>query len=462
MQILPTLVEEPRKRSGLLRTSLAASTAAVVLFGAGAAYGVGHYLSGGGQQPEEVLPANAVAVVKLDLDPAFGQKKALYDLSRKLPGVKAKGVGSLKDDLLRSLFPATKTGMSYDRDIKPWLGDRVAIAAVPDTSRTGFSPVAAVQFTDKDKARKALRLAAIRASTTDPFAFTFTGDYALIAKTQAAADRDAAASTHLSDISGYKRAGASLDGDQIAVAWADLKRVYAAVPKALGTSFLGVAKPTGAVVIGVHADSHFLEVQGRSVDGGGLVTAGKGGNLLASFPDDTAVALEATGLGTTVTKAFGAVSKTLAPMASRYALHLPGDLGVLLGDDLAVGAFGDLTASSPTVAARVRTRQPARALAVLDRIAAAGDAPPFTTKTEAGGYRVGTDPAAIAALSTGHLGQTASFMRALPDAGSASMAVYLSFANLPVPRPSDLKGLDALGVTVDGASGSFRLRLTVR
>jgi hypothetical protein len=477
MEILPSsYVPTPRSAPGVLKTALVGGAAAVVLLGGGTAFAVNHYLGGGGQQPEDVLPANAVGVVKVDLDPSLGQKKALYDLSRKFPRVHAKGAGSIKDDLLGSMF--TSGSMNYKRDVKPWLGDRVAIAAVPDKSASGFAPVAAVQYTDKGKATKTLRLAAIRATSDNKFAFAFSGDYVVIATTQAAADRYAKTTSHLSDNASYKSAVASLNGDQIAVAWADLKGLYDAIPKAQLKSnpfFAGTranAHPSGAVVVGAHASSSYLEVVGKALDAGdslsqlGGQTFGKAstGNLIASFPNDTAAAFEVAGLGPALAAMYKSspALKGVAGTAEKFGFQLPDDIATVLGTDTAIGLTGDLQQSSPSFVARVRTANPDRAVSVLTRVASAGEAPPFEVRKEPGGYLLASDSGGLSAMKTGHLGQSASFRRALPDAKGAALAVYVRFSGLPIPSTPDTKNLDAFGLTVAPASGGFRMRLTVR
>jgi hypothetical protein len=477
MEILPsTYVPTPRSGPGVLKTALIGGAAAVVLLGGGTALAVGHFLGGGGQQPEDVLPANAVGVVKIDLDPSLGQKKALYDLSRKFPRVHAKGTGSIKDDLLGAMF--TGSSMNYDRDVKSWLGDRVAVAAVPDASPDGFAPVAAVQYTDKGKATKALRLAALRATSDNTFAFAFSGDYVVVATTQVEADRYAKTPTHLSDNSAYKSAVASLDGDQIAVAWADLGGLYNAIPKATlkANPFLAGARtdahPTGSMVIGAHASSQYLEVQGKGVQagdslgqlGGSALGKGRIGNLIGSFPNDTAAAFEVAGLGPALAAVYRSspALKGVAAAAAQFGFQLPADIVTVLGTDTAIGMAGGGPGTSPAFIARVRTTSPDRAVSVLSRVAKDGKAPPFAVRKEAGGYVLASDPADLGSMTTGRLGSTPSFRRALPDAKSAAMAVYVSFARLPIPSTQDLKSLDALGLTVDPSTGAFRLRLTVR
>ncbi|MDT7573613.1 MAG: hypothetical protein QOE05_3787 [Actinomycetota bacterium] len=476
-EILPAYAAAPDKKPSRLRATIAASTAAVVLAAAGAAFGVNHYLGGGGQQPEDVLPASSAAVVKIDLDPSLSQKAALYRLSRAFPMLQTRGQDTIKDDLLRPLF--SNESMSYDKDVKPWLGDRAAVAAVPDGSADGFAPVAAVQYTDKDKAKRTLMTASARAATGDgAFFFAFSGDYVVIANTQAEADRYAGTQQHLSDNAAYTQAVDSLGADQIAVAWADLKRVYDGFPLAArqANPFFGNVKaaPTGAFVVGVHAASSYLEVQGKAagVDQGltqlGAKQLGraKTANLVGTFPNDTVAAVEVSGLGEVVSKAYAALPPPVKEAANGLGLKMPGDLAAIVGSDTAVGLTGNLTA--PTVIGHVRTPNPAAAVSALTRLRAklGSDAPwcpcdgsPIVLRRDATGYTFSTDRSA---KTTGNLGKTASFTRAVPDAKTAGMVVYFNVAALPPELLRSVDGLDAVGMSVNGATGEFRLRLTTR
>ncbi len=132
----------PRKGGHGKKIIAGVALAAVAAGGAVAAYAY-TVLASSGIQPERVLPANTVAFAKLDLDPAAGQKIAAYRLSTKFPSV-SKGAADMDDakDTLLSKFFDKESELDYATDIKPWLGDRVAIAAVPNTtSPTGFDPV---------------------------------------------------------------------------------------------------------------------------------------------------------------------------------------------------------------------------------------------------------------------------------------------------------------------------------
>ncbi|MGH3333638.1 MAG: DUF3352 domain-containing protein, partial [Nocardioidaceae bacterium] len=99
----------------------------------GVAFGgiaVGMFLSGGGTQPEDVLPADTIAFARIDLDPSAGQKLNAVRLLDKFPSLDAKG-DDLKATLLEDMFDDNPFGMKYDTDIAPWIGDRAAVAVLP-------------------------------------------------------------------------------------------------------------------------------------------------------------------------------------------------------------------------------------------------------------------------------------------------------------------------------------------
>ena len=78
-------VRAPRGRNAVRTGVIAGVTAAVI---GGAAFGgwqLQQFLSGGGPQPEDVLPASTVAFASIDLDPGAGQKLAAYQLLKKFP-----------------------------------------------------------------------------------------------------------------------------------------------------------------------------------------------------------------------------------------------------------------------------------------------------------------------------------------------------------------------------------------
>ena len=76
----------------------------VLVVGGGTAFAV-TTLVGGGAQPDQVLPGNAIAYVRMDIDPSAGQKIAAVRLLRKLPQVNdaVSGGGDPRQKLFESL-----------------------------------------------------------------------------------------------------------------------------------------------------------------------------------------------------------------------------------------------------------------------------------------------------------------------------------------------------------------------
>ena len=126
----------------------------LVLVGAGA-WGAWSFFSTG-PQPAEALPDSTVGYVSVDLDPSGGQKIEALRTLRKFPAFKDKVGLDTGDDVRERIFEEIQKssscdGLDYGDDIEPWLGDRMAVAAV-DTGGDIPTPVFVLQVTDEDAA----------------------------------------------------------------------------------------------------------------------------------------------------------------------------------------------------------------------------------------------------------------------------------------------------------------------
>jgi len=95
-------VERPRRNITAIIVSLVAVLAVIV----GAAGYVGyHKLASSGSQPDQWAPANSIAFVKLDLDPAASEKIAALRFEQKFPDAPhVTSADQLKDALLDDVF----------------------------------------------------------------------------------------------------------------------------------------------------------------------------------------------------------------------------------------------------------------------------------------------------------------------------------------------------------------------
>lgn len=491
---LPHPYPPPPRKSGHGKKIIAGLTlAAVAAGGAVAAYAY-TVLASSGIQPERVLPATTVAFAKLDLDPAAGQKIAAYRLSTKFPAV-SKGAADLDGarDAILSEFFDKRSELDYATEIKPWLGDRIAVAAVPNpASAAGLDPVLVVAYTDEAKMKAAFSKAA---RTERAFGYVTIDGYALVTDSQPNAEAILAGARRatLAEAEHYRADLKSLNGDQLAVGWADIEATVAALKagnrSGSGFRFEGldrldtVAPAKGRVIVGAHASSDYLEISAISrqqVASGKPRLAGKpvNGTLAKLDAADTSAALEVTGLGQAFQQAWAGASTAmglggeLKDFAEENGLRLPEDLMALFGSDATVslrlpqGADGD-----PEIAAQVSTDDADRAMELLDTLGLPFGFPPDSLRTQAtaDGYLLSNsdryDPRAPAGART--LGADPAYQKAVPDRADAGLIGYLNLGKIidsdqhaSAKEKADWKHVGALGLSVvptpDGTRINFR------
>jgi len=457
-------------------------------------------LGGGGAQPEDVFPANAIVFAKLDLDPSAGQKLAVFQLARKFPTSRDKVTSeesSIKESTFGSIFTGDSGwGLDYKKDVEPWLGDRVGVGIFPDMDADKKPEVGlAIAVTDQDAAKVALDKAIANAAENhDKVGYAFADDYVIVSDTTA----HAASLVRVGKVtpltgSAYASDVAKLGSEQVGVAWADVAASYKAVAQGQANEdTLGLLKGatdpknvSGRVVVGLHADPSFIELTGKGIDIKGVGALAKAdatteAGMIASFPADVFGAVTSTGLG----KAVGALYTSLTESGDSMQIKSTlGALGIdsaaqietLLGDDTGVVVGGTL--DQPEYAVRTATGDADAAYELARRILGVAE---FDTGGASvhrvhgpEGIVVGMGSGLIGAITSpsgSTLGSNATFTQVMPDVGQADFAAYVNLAKL-MPRlaadnPSDaasLKPLNALGLTATrGAEPTVRLRLSVR
>jgi hypothetical protein len=487
---------------------VALAGALVLALVGGVSWAVGS-LSGGGAQPEDALPAGAVAFAKVDLDPSAGQKIDGFRFLRKFPGLRDRVPldGDVREVLFDSFADAAGwQDIDFDRDVDPWLGDRLGIAGYPaDGSDQTTSPgVVALQVTDAGKAEEGLRrlVAASRDGIggTQSVGFVVEGDYALLAESQALAESYArkAAEQALADDERYAADLAEI-GDGVAAVWVDNAAAAEAGnvldPTGMGLGGVGgLGAEAGRTTMVARFDGpDVFEVVGSVTGVGPAGWASHPVTGLGDLPESTVLALglaDGDELVTRVVEAARsgsaedgdggpALDELLGQAEAETGIKVPEDVATLLGDNL-VGAL-DGTADEDgalQVAARVRTSDVTRAGQVIQQLAA--DGPDLVLRTGGDTYAVGssqrhTDQVLAA---DGTLGEQPDFQDALPDLADADVAVWADpaglvealFSGWSAPGQEsqtdpDLDPLKAVGLTAsteDGGKGTFRFRIVAR
>jgi hypothetical protein len=494
---LPHPAEAPASRGSRGKKIVAGAAALAVLAGGAVTAYAYTVLASGGVQPERVLPATTVAFAKLDLDPAANQKIAAYRLSNKFPAV-SKGAPNIDAErhALLSNFIGEQSDLNYNTDIKPWLGDRIAVAAIPDTAtESGIDTVLAVSYTDKAKMKAALGKAA---HNEKDLGYVTIDGYALISDSQSHAEAALSGVRRgtLAGLDRYRTDLKSLHGDQIAVGWADLAATVAAIKAGSGaaTTRLGnlqnlnaLATSNARIVLGAHAASDYLEITAVTHETGTgstprLARKPVNGTLTKLAAEDTSAALEVTGLGDALSAAWAGTASTLglrqqfADLIEETGLQLPEDLRALFGSDITVSArLPHGVDGNPEVAAQISTTGADRAMRLLDALGEPFGLPPGSlhSRRTTDGYLLSNsasyDPRARAGART--LGADPAFTKAVPDSTDASLLGYVNLGGILDSDPeasakdkADWKHLGALGLSMVPTPDGTRmvLRLTTR
>jgi Protein of unknown function (DUF3352) len=505
-------------RPGRRRAVVAgAGVAALLAVGAGA-YGVVQFLGGGGDSPATAVPGSAIGYISVDLDPSASQKIEAIKILRKFPSLRKQLKVGSRDDVRRRLFEEiSKDGdcskLDYDRDVKPWIGDRVAVAAVP-AAGDKVVPLVALQVSDQDKARTGLRKLATCDSQDGPMATAFVGDYALVGEKQSVVDRLAkdAETSPLADDADYKtwmgRTGdpgivtmyAAKDAVDVATRAAhasvgangfDMGTAY---EKQLRKAFKDFGGAAGVVRFKDGAVEAELQAKGLGRIAG---TGSTGGPDVRTLPATIAAVLSLSlphgWLDTYVSQLKsqagpGEFDRIMAEGERRTGLKLPEDVGTLLGNGLSVSAdsSADLDAlrrdGDPTklpVGVRLQG-DPDKITAIVTKLQKLAGPEGGLVKTDSSGdlVAVGTDPSYLSTLvGKGSLGSQRSFEQVVPHADRAGAVLFVDFdagdgwadklADLlsdgdPTVK-ADVAPLDAFGASgwVDGAKIQHSLlRLT--
>ncbi len=478
----------------------------VLLLGAGAGAWAAMGFFQQGAQPAEALPASTIGYVSIDLDPSGGQKIDAFRTLNKFPAFKDE-VGIDSVDQLRSklghelVAQADCPGLDYEQDIDPWLGDRMAVAAVPLDGKP--TPVGVLQVKDEDQARAGITTLEKCSPGDEKLGYVVKDGWMVFAQTQDQADQVVVAADHatLADDATYQKWTKALGDAGVVNAYAspDAGRVLAQqLGGILGGGMLSpelsTAEPSAATqssayhsTLTTSADDPYTAVLSKfqggaatlrftgdglefalAADGTGSkltdTTGNTGGTLVQRLPTDTAAAA-----GITFPKGwldreldqvsgvFGVSREEMSRELSQGAgIDVPQDVETLLGSGIAVSVGHDFDfeaaensgdGSGLPLAITVQG-DPAAIEGVLDKIRAKVGDLPFLGSDSAGDL-VAIGPSSTyrqTVLKGGSLGDDDAFHGVVPDAGDASSLFYV---NVDALEPSIAKAAAGDQDTVD-------------
>lgn len=475
------------KRSGKKWAVLGIAAVAVAgVVGAGA--WAAATLLPGGELPSTAIPANAVGYVSVDLDPSATQKIEAIKTLKKFPGLdKELNLGS-RDDLRRWFFEKVQEGgdckaLDYGKDIEPWLGDRIAMAAVP-AAKNSVTPVVAVQVSDQEAARTGFaKIAACANQDKAETGMAFSGDYMLVSDSQQHAQSFATASqeSSLADDADFQGWMDKVGDPGVVTMYAskDAVRVLgdlegkgmnafeggsSSMSATSATSFEGSATNVvpadtmGEIAKDFKGMAGVVRFQDGAIEaeyvGGGVPQSmapavGASGPAIGSLPDTTGVAFSLalrdgwfTDYLKSMSQVFGgggpSVDDMLKEAEAQTGLQLPQDIETMLGNGVSMSLDSSLDVdklmktNDPTqVPLGVRIKgDPDKIMPVLDklktRLGPVADG--LVVRKADGGVALGMDSDYVDKLvAGGNLADAEAFTSVVPDADKASGVFFLNF-----------------------------------
>jgi hypothetical protein len=199
-----------------------------------------------------VVPADALLYAHLSTDPNRGAVKRALDLAGRFPSYPR-----VRDDALRRLS-AVSSGVSYQRDIRPWLGKEAALALLNTSGQTAGSLVI-LAISDRRKAEGFLQRVAgapgrqsYRGTDISNYgnaAAAFVGDYLVIGQLpglRLAIDAAAGRGPSLAASKVYRAASGNLPDDRVADLYASpdgVSRLLASQGGAIGAAGALIDQP---------------------------------------------------------------------------------------------------------------------------------------------------------------------------------------------------------------------------
>jgi Protein of unknown function (DUF3352) len=342
--------------------------------------------------PAAIMPASTTIYVEANVNPSANQKAAFNSLAQNALGISDPGqkiVAALDKS-------AAKDGTTFEKDIKPWLGDKVAIGITKLGKTASASTYAAViDTTDPKQAMDALKKSKqnLRSGSingvdylTDGNIYAGTIDnYLIVAQRAGFAAIAGGKGDKLADQDTFKQARAKAPADRLAYAYVDFDAFlnYAASTQAalqgqLGT-FKGLFGNLKALSASLVAGPTSLEIDASVVGiNGSKAPSGASAVPLGKLPGTAWAGVSVRNLGPLLIKELNALGKIgassngqdfgqiLARLKAATGLDVQNDILSWIGDS---GAFIEGTSAADLGGAVIiNSTDPAKSQAAIGKI----------------------------------------------------------------------------------------------
>ena len=328
------------------------------------------------------IPSNALAVLEVNLNPSAGDKLAVKEVAAKFPLLKDEA-NDAGDDYKKALWSVlAKTDRSvpdYESEVKPWLGDSAAFAALPGKDSGSRSMpstyVFSVQVTNKDSA-KAFADKHIKNQKV-----VFVDDLMVISNDEDSDISESSLKNNVTSVDSYKADMGKLGDGFLATAWvsSDLVKQASESGKTGSTDVLesrfaaGLKVQDGAIALRtITWQKDEIKDRGENVK-----------DLAGSMPADWLGSLTFSLSPSLVNKMWENIDSLPASsqrQLKNFGISSADDLHALVGTQFSVAFTGD----SNTLRAgfKVRTKDPEKHKSIVEKITRTGSLKDAKTTVE--------------------------------------------------------------------------------
>lgn len=478
----PGPVPMPQKKSKKVPAIIAGAVAVAVVV-AGVAFALNFFRAVA--NPSDALPGNAAAIIKVELNPSDAKKLDIYQFLTKFPSIKERfsNQKEFTTDPRKAIWDALNTGsasgVDYDAEIKPWLGDSLGVAVVPSQT-TNPGVFVAIHTIDAGKAKAFLSEKMGKDATVDQI-----GDFVVVTGKETASLIEKAKNEPLSKNTGYAADMAQLGEQGIVTAWANESMLEWLAKQ--GGGIANDVKMRGALSLTVTPSTAELRAWSTSST---KVPEGDVRDLVSGLPGDASFALagviEPANIEMAYDQLVSRFGQKVEQATSQMGLHLPEDLTTVLGSQVAlVGDLSSLTTASSADPAALKvgivtkggdaTKQADVWNRVKQAAAESGSSLPISFVSEGDRSAVALSPAYSATLlkPATKLGDQAAYKSVIDTSKPTTSVMYLDFntlvpqlkSNLGEEAIRNLEVIQAFGAAshrVDGSSLSALLKLSLK
>ncbi|MGH2401118.1 MAG: DUF3352 domain-containing protein, partial [Candidatus Limnocylindria bacterium] len=354
--------------------------------------------------------------VNVYLQPSTGQQMNLGGLIGRLPGFADEAsLDDKVDQVVQNLLGATDLGIDYEEQVKPWLGNQVAIASWPSEA-DAVDPTAVLIAEVKDRALAETSVAemvseggagvtaqayeGVDIQVADGGAYAFVDEMLVVGESgagiEAVVDAEGGAGA-LAERADFRATMADLPADHLASVFVDLAAIGEATDTAQQLSALSTA---GAALVAerdglrLSGSAPFNVEDAASSGTAGFGLGGEPSSLVEWMPEDSVAEVVVFGLRQTLEDAEAAAGglpegqeitsaldtiRTIA--AFGLGIDLDADVLPMLDREVAIAISG-LEGDLPRGQLLLRPEDPEAAEAALDRIVERLGATGATTSTE--------------------------------------------------------------------------------